>query len=56
MATGDVAAAQGLPVLDGTEDRREGYDEINLTRDLIAGRTAPTDDRSSAPGRRSGPT
>lgn len=37
MTNGAAAAAAGYPVLDGSEDRREGWDEINLTRDLLAG-------------------
>ena len=40
MANGDDAAAAGMDVLDGNEDRREGYDEINKTRDYIAQRTS----------------
>lgn len=40
MANGDDALAAGMDVLDGNEDRREGYDEINKTRDYIAQRTS----------------
>lgn len=40
MAIGDAAAAAGMSVLDGTEDRRDGYVEINRTRDYIAQKTA----------------
>lgn len=36
MANGDAAAAAGMPVVPGTADLRDGYDEINLTRDLLA--------------------
>lgn len=36
MANGDDAAAAGMPTLDGAEDKRMGWDEINKTRDLIA--------------------
>jgi hypothetical protein len=32
---GDDALAGGLPVMDGTEDRRDGWLSINKTRDLI---------------------
>lgn len=39
MANGDAAAAAGMDVVPGTADRRQGYDEINKTRDYIAGRT-----------------
>lgn len=37
MANGDDAIDAGMPVVLGTEDRRDGYDEINLSRDFIAG-------------------
>lgn len=40
MANGDDAAAAGMAVLNGTEDRRNGWDQINLTRDYIAQRTS----------------
>jgi hypothetical protein len=36
MANGDAAAAAGYPTVASTDDVRLGYDEINLTRDLIA--------------------
>jgi len=36
MANGDAAAAQGWPLVAGTADRRNGWDEINLSRDLTA--------------------
>jgi hypothetical protein len=36
MAIGDLAAAQGMPVLAGTEDIRASYVEINRTRDFLA--------------------
>jgi len=36
MANGDDAAAAGLATVPGTADRRNGYDEINKTRDYIA--------------------
>lgn len=39
MANGDAAAAAGMDLVSGTADRRLGYDEINKTRDYIAGRT-----------------
>ena len=35
MANGDAAAAAGLPTVAGTADRRQGYDEINKTRDQL---------------------
>jgi hypothetical protein len=44
MAIGDAAAAQGLDIMDGTEDRRDGWQEINLTRDYLAGRTESSDE------------
>lgn len=40
MANGDDALAAGMDILNGNEDRREGYDEINKTRDYIAQRTS----------------
>lgn len=40
MANGDAAAAAGMDVVPGTADRRDGYDEINKTRDYIAERTS----------------
>lgn len=40
MATGDDAIAAGMDVVSGTADRRQGYDEINKTRDYIAQRTS----------------
>lgn len=39
MANGDAAAAAGMDVVSGTADRRQGYDEVNKTRDYIAERT-----------------
>lgn len=36
MAVGDAAAAEGMPVLAGTEDLRDSYIEHNRTRDLLA--------------------
>lgn len=36
MANGDSAAAAGMDVVPGTADRRNGYDEINKTRDYLA--------------------
>lgn len=36
MANGDDAIAAGMDVVFGTADRREGYDEINKTRDYVA--------------------
>lgn len=40
MANGDAAANAGMDVVPGTADRRQGYDEINKTRDYIAERTS----------------
>lgn len=37
MTNGDAALAAGMDILDGTEDRRNGWDEINRSRDYIAG-------------------
>lgn len=39
MAIGDDAAAAGIPVMTGNEDRRKGWEEINRTRDELARRT-----------------
>lgn len=36
MANGDAAAAVGMDTVAGTEDIRQGYDEINKSRDYIA--------------------
>jgi hypothetical protein len=36
MANGDLAASVGYPTVAGGDDIREGYDEDNVTRDLIA--------------------
>jgi hypothetical protein len=36
MAIGDDAAALGMDIMDGSEDKREGFIEINRTRDYIA--------------------
>lgn len=36
MANGDAAAAAGMEVVPGTADARNGYDEINKSRDYIA--------------------
>lgn len=36
MANGDDAAAAGLDTVPGSADRRNGYDEINKTRDYVA--------------------
>lgn len=36
MTNGDAAAAVGMDVVPGTSDLREGYDEINKTRDYLA--------------------
>jgi hypothetical protein len=35
MANGDAAIAAGMDVVLGTDDRRQGYDEDNKTRDYI---------------------
>ena len=37
MANGDQATALGWDTVAGTADRRQGYDEINKTRDYAAG-------------------
>lgn len=37
MANGDEALAAGLDVVGSGDDKRQGYDEINKTRDYIAG-------------------
>ena len=36
MANGDDAAAAGLTVFSGTQDRRQGYDNDNIRGDDIA--------------------
>lgn len=36
MANGDAAAAAGMDTVPGTADLRDGYDEINKTRDYLA--------------------
>lgn len=36
MADGDAAAAAGLDIVAGSADRRDGYKEINKTRDYVA--------------------
>lgn len=36
MADGDAAAAAGLSIVSGGADRRDGYKEINKTRDYLA--------------------
>lgn len=36
MAIGDAAAAKGYPLVDVSDDLKDGAEEINLTRDLIA--------------------
>lgn len=38
MANGDAALADGMAILAGTDPRRNGWDEINKSRDYIAGR------------------
>ncbi len=45
MATGDAAAAKGLPVVPATKDLRLGYDDINAVADAVA---AEIDARTSA--------
>lgn len=40
MAHGDDALAAGMDILTGNEDRRNGWDEINKSRDYIAQRTS----------------
>jgi hypothetical protein len=37
MANGDAAAAAGMDVVPGTAKVRLGYDEINKSRDYVAG-------------------
>lgn len=39
-ADGDDAAAAGMDVMTGFEDRRDGFKEVNKTRDYIARRTS----------------
>jgi hypothetical protein len=36
MANGDLAASVGMDTVAGSEDKREGYDEINKSRDYLA--------------------
>jgi len=36
MPNGDDAAAAGMDTMDGSEDKRLGWDEINKSRDYIA--------------------
>jgi hypothetical protein len=36
MANGDTAASHGLAVWPGTQDRRLGYDDLNIRGDEIA--------------------
>lgn len=61
MANGDDAAAAGMDVVPGTDPARDGYDDINQTRDYIVAYatrsaaaidiwTGPTDP-GHAPGR-----
>ncbi|MFN3948008.1 hypothetical protein [Microbacterium sp.] len=38
MANGEQAVSAGMDVVLGTDDRRQGYDEDNKTRDYIATR------------------
>lgn len=40
MAIGDDALAAGMDLVSGTDDRRNGWEEDNKTRDYIAQRTA----------------
>ncbi|MGP6170630.1 hypothetical protein ACTU6V_05415 [Microbacterium sp. A204] len=40
MAIGDDALADGMDIVPGTADRRNGYEEINKTRDYIVQRIA----------------
>lgn len=40
MANGDDALAAGMDILSGEDDRRNGWDEINKSRDYIATRIA----------------
>ena len=63
MANGDIAAGAGLPTVPGTASRSLGYDDINLTRDIVvtyAQRSGPLIDiyvgptaPAHAPGRKS---
>lgn len=44
MANGDAAAAAGMDIVPGTAPVRNGYDEINKSRDYVANyarRTGP---------------
>ena len=36
MPNGDDAAAAGMATMDGSEDKRMGWDAMNETRDMIA--------------------
>lgn len=60
MANGDIAAGAGMPIVAATGKVRLGYDEINLSRDLIAtyaARSGPLIDihvGPSAPAHKSG--
>ena len=47
MANGDAAAIDGMDLVAATDDRRQGYDEINKTRDYIAGRIPRSDAAAS---------
>ena len=48
MANGDAAAAVGMDTVPGTADLRQGYDEINKTRDYLAAhQTTGTHDASA---------
>jgi hypothetical protein len=38
MANGDDAAAIGIPIMDGSEDWRDGWDAINAALDQLATR------------------
>lgn len=42
MTAGDAAAALGMPVVPATADVRDGYTEINTSRDLLAGHITAT--------------
>lgn len=45
MANGEAAQASGFPIVDSSGLVSKGYDEINLTRDLIANVKVSLDSR-----------
>lgn len=50
MAIGDKAKAAGMDVVRGTDDRRDGWIEVNRTRDYIAERQSQSVRNLSHPG------